>query len=126
MLPDQGHSPTFTSPCGFGIALRFLADPTRAPDAACAAQARVTFAPLPAQLGGGSTPAPQPTPARPPTPTPTPTPMPGLPNTGQGPSGPFAATPGATAIDALPLALALLGLGAAGATARAYRRRRAG
>ena len=132
VLADQGHSPTFASQCGFIIVLRFLADPTRAPDALCAAQARVTFAPLPAQLGGA--PAPQPTPAQPaptparpatPTPTPTPAPMPGLPNTGQGPSGTFVATPGAAGGGAMPLALALLGLGAAGAIARAYRRRRA-
>ncbi|HEX5501402.1 MAG TPA: alpha/beta hydrolase [Thermomicrobiales bacterium] len=114
VLPGGGHTPTFAIPCGFNLALAFVANPGAAPDTSCVAQLGVTFKPLPAELAGGPAPSPSPSPS--------PAPMPGLPNTGSG--GAMAAVPDA----GLPLFLGLivvgvlgLGLGARGPRARGRR-----
>jgi pimeloyl-ACP methyl ester carboxylesterase len=42
-IPGFGHSPTFYGPCPASLALQFLKDSTRAPDASCVSEMEVSF-----------------------------------------------------------------------------------
>jgi pimeloyl-ACP methyl ester carboxylesterase len=51
-IPGFAHSPTFSGECPASLALQFMADPSKAPDASCLEGMEIAFA-LPEEEGGG-------------------------------------------------------------------------
>ena len=43
-IPGYGHSATFAGPCPASMAIQFLQDPSKAPDASCVAEMKPEFA----------------------------------------------------------------------------------